>query len=284
LRQTGVVPGYRSEFFRESYRAEQIYLNSKTYLFGHEGAEAIEIAVGTYKYNFSVDLPPLIPGTLKGSFGSINYFAEVFLDVPWGFNKEVKVPFTVIRHDNLNDYPDLRVPYNYEHLKTFRSFANIFSKGACKISINIPHKGYAAGDSIPIQIIYENKSNFKIKETKIALKLTMAFTSYTPRIMTKRETSTVAEISTKGVDKKQSENIECVLKIPENVANSNEKFCGVVQLTYFLDIESVINEFFHFNDFPRAYFPIIIGSIGIRGPNSFTSSHASVPQHRFPVS
>jgi hypothetical protein len=104
------------------YVGREIYLDTKTYLFGH-GAETQELPAGIHRYNFSCQLPHMLPETIKVANGEIEYHVEAFLDVPWhsilSFDRKAIIPFTVVRNDDLNFYPELKLPQNREEVKTF---------------------------------------------------------------------------------------------------------------------------------------------------------------------
>lgn len=275
-RTVGSGKDRRTESYTVSYHGEEIFLNSKTYLFGQHGATAIEISPGTYKYTFMVELPHLLPSTLAGSYGGIEYKVESVLDIPWRFDKEVQVPFTVIRHDNLVDYPELKIPLKQEEVKTFCCF--FCASDPCIITASIPYGGYAAGQSIPVKIEYVNKSETDVQRTIVKLNRTFSFTSSTPETKTKSDTDRMVEIVVAGCKGGQSKNIECALEIPGIMVNSNGRFCRVVKVSYSLVVESVVNGC-HSN--PEIYFPIEIGTVGVEDFNGSNQVPISVPDGEF---
>lgn len=257
-REVGTGNDRRSETYTVSYDGKEVFINSKTYLFGFQGAEAIQIAAGSYKYNFAVDLPKLIPGSLSGEHGSIDYKIEAVLDIPWRFDKEVKKSFTVVRHDNLNDHADLKIPLKQEEVKTFCCF--FCQSGPCIITTTIPFGGYAVGQGIPIRIEYANRSNTEIESTFVKLKRTYSYTSSTPHSKTKTDTTKLVEFTVGGARKGQTNIIDCIMNIPPTAVNSNSRYCRVFQVSYFLEIVGVVGGC-HSN--PKIILPIQIGSVGI---------------------
>lgn len=101
------------------FNGKDVYLNTRTYLFGGPGSEAREYPSGTHRYDFTSPLPESIPASMDASLGSIRYHVKAVLDVPWSIDDEFKVAFTVVRHDNLNNFPDLRLACRSEEIKTF---------------------------------------------------------------------------------------------------------------------------------------------------------------------
>lgn len=246
----------RIESYSVSFSGEEIYLDSKIYLFGHRCAELTQMAPGSHKYIFKVDLPQLLPATIKGSHGGIEYKVHAFLDVPWTFDQEVKVPFTLVQ--NLNDYPELKVPLKQEEVKKISCFLCVGA--SCFITVSIPYGGYAVGQLIPIKIEYINQTESDIRYTNVKLWQKNRFKSSTPEANLKIFTEKIAEIIVDGAKKGETKNIECNLKIPENLMNSTGRFSRVVEVSYFLEIEGFVSGC---HSDIKFHFPITIGSVGI---------------------
>lgn len=93
---------------------------------------------------------------------------EVVLDHPLSVDTQLKLDFTVVRNDDLNVRPELKVPCVREEIKTFKSF---FRKSdEFNMIVTIPQSGYVPGQNIPVTINYINKSSVKVERTKICLK------------------------------------------------------------------------------------------------------------------
>lgn len=248
----------RTELCPIKFAGEENYLNLKIFLFGHDGSETIELNSGTYKYNFMVNLPKHLPGTLKGFHGGVEYKVEALLNVLNGLNKKVEVPFTVVRQDNLNNYPELKEPQKRENKRSVLSIHG--TTDYCSISAKIPRSGYIAGELIPLVIVYVNKSGVKVLKTKVKLQRIFTFKSSTPEINMKKEFETVIEGSIGGAKGKEIKTIDCYLEIPKDIPNSNARFCQVVQVSYVLNIESIFNGY---NQNMELIIPITVGSIAI---------------------
>lgn len=257
-RSVGTGKNRRTEHYTVSYDGNQTFLNSKTYLFGRSGADAIEMQPGTFSYNFACELPLLLPETLAASHGSIAYSVEAVLDIPWRFDKEIQTYFTVVRHDNLNDYPELRMAQRQEEIKTFCCL--FCQSGPCMLTVTIPYGGYAAGQTIPIKIEYCNQSNVDVERTRIRLKRFTNFTSQTPETKTKSEKMDVVQIMVDGVKQGTNNNMECSLLLPSILVSSNGRFCRVVRTEYVLQVEGVVGDC-HSN--PKINIPIEIGRVAI---------------------
>lgn len=152
---------------------KDIYLDTRTYLFGYQGASSVEIPAGIHRYSFECQLPPLLPASFEASHGHIRYNVKACLDIPWRFDKEFKLQFTVVRKDNLNDFPDLKFPCRNEQIRTFCSF---FCRALqLTVTVTIPCGGFVPGQTIPITIEYINRSKVRVVRTKINLIRTIKF-------------------------------------------------------------------------------------------------------------
>ena len=156
------------------YEGKEVYINTKTYLFGSDGGDSIEVQAGTHRYEFECQLPPFIPASFVAKRGQIRYHIETSLDVPWGFDKEFKFPFTVIRVEDLNLLSLLKLPSRGEEI---RKFCCLFCESdILMMTVTIPFSGYVPGQRIPITVDYENKSDVDVNRTKISFIRSVIFT------------------------------------------------------------------------------------------------------------
>ncbi|CRK98603.1 CLUMA_CG012200, isoform A [Clunio marinus] len=147
----------------ESFACEgnEIYLNEKTVLIGHDGQ--VKLDQGIHRYSFACPLPLLLPGSFEAKTGHIRYTIEANLDVPWKFDKKIKVQFQVVRQENLNDHPELMLPYANEETKKYSICCFKFHPVVMKVSL--PQTGYSLGQKIDINVNYENFGKVKIRRT-----------------------------------------------------------------------------------------------------------------------
>lgn len=151
-----------------AYKGKEVYLDIKKYLLGEVGATAHKVPRGIHRYRFSVSLPPTLPPSLKISNGGIRYTMEVVLDHPPSIDTQLILDFTVVRNDDLNLFPESKVPCVNEETKTFKSFFRKLTE--LNMIVTIPQSGYVPGQNIPITINYINRSKVKVERTKICLK------------------------------------------------------------------------------------------------------------------
>lgn len=155
------------------FNGKDVYLNTRTYLFGADGGDAITMPSGTHRYDFACQLPPQLPASFEASHGDIRYKVQAVLDVPWGFDKEFDIQFTVVRTDDLNLKPQLKIPCQGEEMKRF---CCLFCESEPMImTVTVPYFGYTPGQDVHVKIKYDNKSNVEITATKINLKRMIEF-------------------------------------------------------------------------------------------------------------
>jgi hypothetical protein len=149
------------------FEGKDIYILTKIYLFGGEDAPAIEMASGTYRYDFMQLLPNDIPASFDLKYkNNIRYRLEACLDIPWAFDKRFKLEFIVHCNYDLNMFPELKKPVQVEEVKDFCCFC---CSQHLVMTLSVPQTGYTPGENIPFIINFNNKSRYKIKRTKIYL-------------------------------------------------------------------------------------------------------------------
>lgn len=157
----------RTETQEVPYEGKNVYISNKMSLFGSPNGQPMELPNGLHKYDFQFPLPALIPPSFEGSYGNIRYRIEAELDVPWGFDKEYKLQFTVVRRDELNSQPELKIPIQLEEVTKFCCWC-------CKsdpllMTVTVPFGGFVPGQDIPIKVSYINKSDVNIIATQFRL-------------------------------------------------------------------------------------------------------------------
>ncbi|CAG9797191.1 unnamed protein product [Chironomus riparius] len=261
---TGTGKNRRTTHHTVHFEGKEIYLNSKTYLFGQNSGPSFDVQPGSHKYNFACQLPDQLPYTFDGVHGEIKYYVEAVLDIPWRFDKEVKTPITIVRHDDLNLYQELRIAQKVEEVKTF---CCLFCQSEpLLIQATIPYSGFAKGQHVPIKIDYSNKSDVDVLMTRIKLKRMISYTSTTPHEKTRSDTEKMVELSTRGAKAGESLSLEQTLDIPHVMMTSNGRFCRTIRIEYYIEIEAQVDGC-HSN--PELRLPITIGSEPIRGDNQY---------------
>lgn len=150
-----------------------MYISNKMPLFGSANGEPVELPSGLHKYDFQFPLPALIPPSFEGSYGNIRYRVEAELDVPWGFDKEYKLQFTVVRRDELNSQPELGIPVHLEEVNNFCCWC--CESDPLLMTVTLPFAGFVPCQDIPVKVSYVNKSDVNISETQFRLHRTIYY-------------------------------------------------------------------------------------------------------------
>lgn len=247
-----------------TYQGEQVFIKSTNYFFGKEGAEPIEVFAGVHLYKFSCRIPKNAPGTLEGKFGSIRYKVDVNLDVPYMPDLVSEKYFVVVRHEDLNNYPDLRMSNDVEEAK---SFCCLFCESdPVLLKASTTQSGFTIGDKISIRVEIFNRSSRSFSKTIILLNRVETFYSNLPSDKSKKHVVPVTAITVQGVEAKQNANFSELLHIPQNTAVSNDRICQIFQVSY--EVKVVLKPSKKSSSSVEITLPIYIGNIGFRGASS----------------
>lgn len=241
------------------YHGEEKYLNSITYLFGSKDGENMEVAAGIHTYNFACQLPVPIPYSIEGKHGHIRYKVDANLDLPWAFDLEAEKPFVVVRYEDLNYFPELRLPVEVEEIKTFCCFC--CTSDPLILKVRLPKTGFALGEKIPMKVELINKSSNNVNHTTFTLKRVEKFNSVSPSEKTKILKEEVAEIRSGGVKGGETTSFEEFIQIPQVLMISNNKYCKVFQVTYEIKLTAETDGV---STSPHLYIPITIGSLALQ--------------------
>lgn len=239
-----------------NYSGEQKYLNSVNYLFGSKEGENIEVPAGIHTYNFVCHLPKPIPYSVEGQFGHVRYKIDANLDIPWALDLHAKLPFVVVRHDDLKEYPELSLPIESEEVK-------VFCCCWCKsepliIKVRLPRTGYALGEKIPVNVEIINRSSTNVVETTYAIKRVDRFKSTSPE-KEKELKEKVFSSSSQGAKAGETVSFKELVKIPMILMTSNSRFCKIFQISYELKFTAETDGM---SMSPEIHIPITIGTIG----------------------
>lgn len=256
-----------------TYHAEQKYLNSITYLFGSKDGENMEVAVGVHTYSFACQLPAPIPYSVEGKHGYVRYKVDANLDIPWAFDLQNERAFNVVRYDDLNHFPELRSPCEFEEIKTF---CCLFCKSdPLIIKVRLPRTGFALGEKIPVGVELINKSSKEVSHTIFTLKRVDRFNSDSPFEKTKEIKEEVVEVRGRGAKGGETVKFEQPIEIPHVLMMSNNRYCKVFTITYELRLTAETEGLSTSTDI---YMPITIGSVALKEDGS--QSAASVSNDR----
>ena len=161
----------------QHHSGKEIYLNQKTYLYGHQGAQPVEMLAGDHRYRFEIDLPSGLPASMQFMNGSIEYYVEACLDIPWAFDKECRVNFSVVRKDDYNGDDRLK---NASMIETTIQTSSCFSTSKPILAqISVPYSVFTPGSKIPITFNIVNTSNKDVSRIVMKFKQLISFNRWT---------------------------------------------------------------------------------------------------------
>ncbi|KAL7040023.1 hypothetical protein ACKWTF_000220 [Chironomus riparius] len=242
-----------------TFEGKEVYLNSTTHIFGQEDGPDLEISAGVHKYEFACQLPQHLPYSVTLKYAEINYYVEVVLDIPWQFDKEIKIPIKIMPYEDLNLCQNLKVSQTFEISQCTCSILCI--PGSLMMTAHLPCTGFAVGHEVTIDIDYVNKSHINVSATKVTLYRKIQYISQKPSRKTKTEKQIMLVASSVGVKAGITHSFGMSFKIPTGILCSNKGYCKTASISYSMRIESVLSSYY---PNPEVRFPVTIGTIPIR--------------------
>lgn len=257
---------------RVTYVGEEIYLDETTYLAG-SAAGNITLTPGVHTYNIQCNLPARLPTSVEGNIGYIRYTARVIMDVPMGFDKELKQRFTVIRPMNLNNNRMLRQPV----VSTLSDMDCCSSLCCCfciclnpiEVTTEIPVAGYTPGQIINLQVHVTNKGSPKDYEFYVALMKRIDYCAENQNVLNCCDSGSHYNDETECVGRQSAscrisnttsvETVRLNVEVPP-VPPTDCDSSNVVTVTYFLKVTTSAG---FCNGSPENSMPITIGTYPI---------------------
>lgn len=257
-----------------THQGEQIFMNATNYFFGKEGGEPIEVSAGVHLYKFANKVPNKAPASAEGKHGFIRYKVEVNLDIPYMPDLNASEYFTVIRHEDLNNYPELRLQSEVEEVKTFCCF--FCESDPLLLKISVPKTGFSIGEKIPVEVEVFNRSSYKFTKSIFTLYRVETFHSYTPLEKSRKNYVITSTLTAEGVEpRKNAKFTECIM-VPQNTAISNERLCDVFQISYEIKL-TMKTDVLKRNATVEACIPLYIGNIPLRINSTVSIDSSSLP-------
>lgn len=247
---------------KTTYHGEEKCFSSATYLFGSDESDDENIPVGIHTYSFSCVLPSGIPysseGPREGQYAHVRYHVNANLKIHMGRDLNAKRVFKVMGIEDLNLYPELRIPCEVEENKRFCCWC-------CKsnpliVRVSLPKAGFAVGEKIPINVEIDNKSSTEVTHTILALDQVYTLRCTSPRVKTNVIRETIFEMVSKGAKPGGSVNFEEQIQLAEDLVISNHRYSHVVEMNYEL---KVVAETSGISVSPEIYVPITIGAVAL---------------------
>lgn len=255
-----------------TYEGKQVFVYLVNYFFGKKGAEPIEVSAGVHLYKFSDRIPKDAAGSAEGTFGYIRYKVAVTLDIPYLPDMYSEQPFIVVRQEDLNRYPELKIASEVEEARTFHCF--VCESNPVMVRLWTAKSGFVLGEKIPVKVEIFNRSNIRFPKSLISLNRVESSISLTPIQKTKKHITPLTAIFAKGVEPGKNAKFEEILNIPNNAFVSNDRICDVFQVTY--EIRFFMKAAKRSSSL-EVNLPIFIGHVGFRLDSSVSLDSSSLP-------
>ncbi|KAL7037279.1 hypothetical protein ACKWTF_009150 [Chironomus riparius] len=237
-----------------TYKGREDYLNQVTYLLGTESGPNLDLAAGITTYSFACMLPESLPSSFEGKYGHIRYSCKAVLDRPLKTDKEFRLPFSVIKSEDLNAIPSLTIPTKSEIIRHF--YCCCFKSKPFYMSAAIPFSGYVPGQKVDLIIFMNNQSNVDVEGTKVTLERSTQYISQNPRKKIRSELLAVKEVYGTGMIKSGSGEVRISLEIPP-LSPTNINYSRIITTCYQLRVVAKVSGA-HKN--PYLNIPIKIGT------------------------
>lgn len=253
------------------FSAREDYMNTTTYLIGGPEGNPIEMAPGSYQYDFTSVLPSLLPTSFEATYGAIRYMITVILERPWKNNLTFNVGFTVLKHLDLNyENPALKIPTKMETQKSF--YCGFCKTNPIFLIASVPMSGFVSGQNILVSIQINNQSSIDVSQLKVSLMKIISYTSQLPEKRTKIETLTITEIKCGKVQKKSATTFDQNIQIP-TLPPSNTNYCRFLNVSYEVRVEALMSGF-HSDLIVKI--PITLGTIPLNFSNPIPSAPPTI--------
>ncbi|XP_022183394.1 arrestin domain-containing protein 17-like isoform X3 [Myzus persicae] len=214
---------------------KKLFLKSKIVLFCDKGESQLEVSKYVYPFHFS--LPSFIPSTFFCKYGCIRYTAKAKIIRPRRPDVIMTLMFVILSPIDLNDVPSTYDPQCALKENPYRSSCLI--SGSIKLLAYIPYSGFVPGQTIPVTVKLDNKSN--------KWKINAHYTS-------SRKSDIVRKIIN-GAEKHTTKTYVVQIQIPNSLMILDFKYCKVITETFTLHVEALGS------DVRRVAFNVLLGNI-----------------------
>lgn len=105
------------------------------------------------------------------------------------------------------------------------------------MTIYLPHLGFIPGETRQVSIFYDNESNIKVNKTKVYLEQTIRHSSNDSNVESFETKNIFEEINHDGCEENQPSSLQMSMKLPNDLALTNTKYCNILQIFYNLRIK-----------------------------------------------
>lgn len=159
----------RTKNIEDDFKAVESYLDLENFLIPRQNHHDLYLESGHHSYEFSFDLPDLLPTSFEHPFGRICY-KLVLMGHSDGTKCEkiFESPFSVVNTVDLNRHPFLKQQNSIKISKQMRSIWG-GNRGTVTITLSLSQSGFVPGQKIPFGLIVRNESTRTLKHVYVYL-------------------------------------------------------------------------------------------------------------------
>lgn len=217
----------------QNYRAEETYIDVTQNLIETNG-ESIKLDKGKHRFPLEYHLPPNLPSSFIGKFGSITYVVKATLkeDKKFGLNTMItSEPFLVLRRLDLEREPELMQPQELKVQKRLWGALAFCLSGKVSATLNVNRSGHLPGEDIFMDAEIANSSPRIVKAVQAAVIMHSTFharnnTRYNQQVVNKKRD----EWEMTYGEGRRWKNVR--LTIPPYIPESRLDGCDIIDIRY----------------------------------------------------
>lgn len=253
-----------------AYEKRVDYFAKVDYFVGSEAALPQIVDAGSYRYDFSVQLPPNCPSSYEGSHGHIRYTLQLMIHrsaeqpAEMALHRQLQV---MQRGDTTQLTGQLMAPSEVQ--STEETSALKFWLRPLQLQVDIPRSGYEPGANISVHVKLDNQQQLPLKTLIYKLNQVSSYVGQqkdkSKRVATKEERRNLVSSSHQldGLPRQGLLHFQHLhnLQVPQTPPTMSSTVCSCLQLGY--EVE-VVMQTTSLDRFIVAKMPIIITSPAIQ--------------------
>ncbi|XP_048769206.2 arrestin domain-containing protein 2-like [Ostrea edulis] len=234
----------RSDNDKREFTAKETYVNYRLYLFGGSQTQAQTLEAGDHVYPFVIPLTTAgeLPSSFEGRKGYVRYTLLGQIARPWKADETIVLPFTVINHLDLNEFPDAVMPIMQYRRQEITGCC--CSEGEIIAQMKVNKSGFVPGEPIVVEMDINNKSETPVQAWTVELIQDVNYTGFSnslfssgnPKFKTKSETYPLYVNQSLAVDKGQHQIFTRAMPVP-SLPPSYLKGCNIIDIQYTLSFK-----------------------------------------------
>lgn len=219
------------------------YFAKIDYFVGSDVAYPQLIDAGTYRYDFSVQLPPRCPSSYEGAHGHIRYTLQLMLHRSTNPSADVALirPLQVMQRSDLMP-AQLTAACEVQNMEQTSTLK--FWQRPMKLQLDIPNSGYEPGACISVHVKLANPQQLKLKMLTYKLNQVSTYLGQQKdkpkRVETKVDRRYLVSSSHQlnSVPRYELQNFQHLhtLQVPQTPATLNATACSCLQISYEVEV------------------------------------------------